>query len=309
MAKLTVHYTPRVFLVGQQCTNSPGINAFLHSEGIKDWRTDSFQDAEVLSEIAGRLCYMSFAKPRPGGNKKYLEHILESSHGTVLEHGTWNFIFTGVSRSLTHELVRHRAGMGYSQLSQRYVDESREEVVAPPELSKDIKMAEDFLTYRKENPDAVPGESLVKFLEEYPGADQERLILGEKWLLNVKLAFEAYKMTTHTLMKRIRESRGFRPDQELSHATITEIRKQARQTARSLLPNAAETKIFVTANTRALRHFLEMRGNSHADAEIRNLAIAVLKTVQNEAPHLFGDYCIVRTVDGIDEIRTNYKKV
>ena len=53
---------------------------------------------------------MSFAKPRPGGNKAYLDHILEVGHGSVLEHAVWNFVFTGVSRSLTHELVRHRAG-------------------------------------------------------------------------------------------------------------------------------------------------------------------------------------------------------
>ncbi len=77
------------------------------------------------------MCYMSFAKPRPGGNHAYVEHILEVGHGSVLEHGVWNFLFTGISRSLTHELIRHRAGFGYSQLSQRYVDESIAEYVEP----------------------------------------------------------------------------------------------------------------------------------------------------------------------------------
>src|SRR5204863_7625132 len=66
-----------------------------------------------------------------GGNQAYLDHILEVGHGSVLEHAVWNFVFTGVSRSLTHELIRHRAGWGYSQLSQRYVDESVAEYVEP----------------------------------------------------------------------------------------------------------------------------------------------------------------------------------
>src|SRR5919202_4719305 len=74
---------------------------------------------------------MSFLRPRPGGNAAYLSHIKESGHGSVLEHAVWNFLITGVSRSLTHELIRHRAGMGYSQLSQRYVDESVAEYVEP----------------------------------------------------------------------------------------------------------------------------------------------------------------------------------
>src|SRR4029077_19466275 len=95
---------------------------------------------EHLSEIAGRLCYMSFARPRPGGNKAYIDHIKEVGHGSVLEHAVWNFVFTGVSRSLTHELVRHRAGMGYSQLSQRYVDESVAEYVEPAVIAGDPEL-------------------------------------------------------------------------------------------------------------------------------------------------------------------------
>ena len=95
------------------------------------WQTDTEVAGEHLAEVAGRVCYMSFAKPRPGGNQAYLDHILEVGHGSVLEHAVWNFVFTGVSRSLTHELIRHRAGFGYSQLSQRYVDESVAEYVEP----------------------------------------------------------------------------------------------------------------------------------------------------------------------------------
>src|SRR4051812_33971061 len=121
---------PTVYLVGRQVVDQEEISQFLADHGTA-WQTDTEVAAEHLSEIAGRLCYMSFAKPRPGGNRVYLEHIKEVGHGSVLEHAVWNFIVTGVSRSLTHELVRHRAGTGFSQLSQRYVDESIAEYVEP----------------------------------------------------------------------------------------------------------------------------------------------------------------------------------
>ena len=104
------------------------------------WETDTEVAGELLSEVAGRLCYLSFARPRPGGNRVYLDHIKEVGHGSVLEHAVWNFICVGCSRSLTHELVRHRAGTGFSQLSQRYVDESIAEYVEPDCIANDSEL-------------------------------------------------------------------------------------------------------------------------------------------------------------------------
>src|SRR5262249_23289558 len=112
---------PTVYLLGRQTVDAAELDRFLRDHGVS-WQTDSEVAAEVLCETAGRVCYMSFAKPRPGGNSTYLGHIKEVGHGSVLEHGVWNFLFTGVSRSLTHELVRHPARFGFTQLSQRDVD-------------------------------------------------------------------------------------------------------------------------------------------------------------------------------------------
>ena len=86
-------------------------------------------------------------------------------------------------------------------------------------------------------------------------------------------------------------------------------RKLARQAARSVLPNATETKIFVTANARALRHFIELRGSRHAEVEIRKLAVTVLQLMQKEAPHLFGDYQLIPLPDGTFEAVTPHRKV
>src|SRR5436189_5230340 len=81
-------------------------------------------------------------------------------------------------------------------------------------------------------------------------------------------------------------------------------RKAARQAARSVLPNATETKIFVTANARSLRHFLEQRGSRHAEPEIRLLANKLLDVLVKESPNLFGDYQREALADGTFEVVT-----
>src|SRR5688500_11893212 len=91
-------------------------------------------DGERLAEFAGRLCYMSQRNPANRATRDYLENIKKQGHGSVLEHANYSLLLEGVSRSLTHELVRHRAGFAYSQLSQRYVDESDARFVVPPAI-------------------------------------------------------------------------------------------------------------------------------------------------------------------------------
>jgi len=250
---------PTVYLVGRQMIEPAEVDRFLSDHGVS-WQTDTEVAGEHLAEIAGRLCYMSFARPRPGGNKAYLDHILEVGHGSVLEHAVWNFVFTGVSRSLTHELVRHRH-FSYSQLSQRYVDESVAEYVEPDVIAADPEM-------------------------------------HALWLEAVGHAHSAYVRLVEKLTERFADE----PDR-------TARRKLARQAARSVLPNATETKIFVTANARALRHFIEMRASQHAEVEIRKLAVKVLEVMKTEAPHLFSDYQLVPLPDGTFEVSTPHRKV
>src|SRR3712207_1557127 len=129
---------PRVTVISrQQFTVPPHIR----------WQSDSGVGGEALAEFAGRLCYLSFGEdaglegghrsiPGRTTNEAYLANILGTKHGSVLEHAVWSCLLEGVSRTLTHELVRHRAGFGFSQLSQRYVDESDIGFVLPPEIEE-----------------------------------------------------------------------------------------------------------------------------------------------------------------------------
>src|SRR5450759_2324450 len=73
------------------------------------WTGES-TDGERLAEFAGRLCYMSQKNPANRSTRDYLENIKKQGHGSVLEHASYSLLLEGVSRSLTHELVRHGAG-------------------------------------------------------------------------------------------------------------------------------------------------------------------------------------------------------
>ncbi len=87
-------------------------------------------DGQKIIETAGRTCYDSFGKGRD--SDEYAQHILDVNHGSVEEHAQYTFFITGVSRGLTHELVRHRVGIAISQRSTRYVDEDRSPWIMHP---------------------------------------------------------------------------------------------------------------------------------------------------------------------------------
>jgi thymidylate synthase (FAD) len=98
------------------------------------WKGES-SDGERLAEFAGRICYMSQHNPAGRTTAEYLTNILTQGHGAV-----YVLLIEGISRSCSHELVRHRAGFGYSQLSQRYVDESQAAFVMPPAIQGDAAL-------------------------------------------------------------------------------------------------------------------------------------------------------------------------
>ncbi len=236
-----------------------------------DWHSDTDVPSQTVAEFAGRLCYLSFGpdagfegghKLIPGRttNSEYLANILKTRHGSVLEHAVWTVLLEGVSRALTHELVRHRH-FSYSQLSQRYVDESEVAFVLPPEIPPE---GETFELFRN---------SCQRALDDY-----------------------------RTLLARIEQ-------QVKDEPSATLRRKRARQTARSLLPNATETKIVVTGNARAWRHFIELRGSENADTEIRILALKCYRLLEQEAPGLFGDYRIRKLDNGAEVLDTDFRGV
>jgi thymidylate synthase (FAD) len=98
--------------------------------------------AERLVEFAGRVCYMSFGSHQaPGTNADYIQKLIRNEHESVLEHAAWTVLISGVSRAITHQLVRHRVGFAFSQLSQQYHDESDVGFVRPPGIDQNPELA------------------------------------------------------------------------------------------------------------------------------------------------------------------------
>ncbi len=120
-----------------------GLTRFLNP-GDVDWTTDTTFDSQELIEFSGRMCYQSWDNPAGRTNAEYIGNMLDHGHLSVIEHGIASFAIKGVSRSLTHELVRHRH-FSYSQLSQRYVS-SRDANFVEPQTIADEPEAHQLFT-------------------------------------------------------------------------------------------------------------------------------------------------------------------
>ena len=162
---------------------------------------------------------------------EFVAQILESGHASPVEHVSFTFALSGVSRALTHQLVRHRLA-SYSQQSQRYVDASRFEYVMPPAIAKN----------------AAAHERFMRFMEEAGAAYRE-----------IKGLLEADGRTG----------------------------SKANEDARFVLPQAAQTRIVVTMNCRALLNFFEQRCCMRAQWELRAAANAMLDKCREVLPEIF----------------------
>lgn len=195
-------------------------------------------DPERVVAMSARLCYSPVGaaeleeKMMPDQVEDLVQKIVRLGHASTLEHVSFTFAVEGVSRVLTHQLVRHRIA-SYSQQSQRYVSEHGFEYIVPPSVAKIPEAADKFAA----------------------------------------------------LMNEIRQTYD-----ELVGMGVH------REDARYCLANAAETKIVITMNARALRNFFSLRCCNRAHWEIRALAAEMLAQVKQVAPLLFknaGASCVM----------------
>lgn len=268
---------PSAALVVRPQTNLEAVRPFLESfpeeYNFSDYLDDpdDLTDSEASAKFAGQLCYLSLGPKRTKNafSDGYFGNINESGHGSVYEHPGFSFLFWGMSRSLTHELVRHRAGFGFSQVSQRYVSGGLLRFCMRPEFQGYPELEEDFIDEAE---------------AQYDRYHRTR----EKWgkILEQKLSPEA-----------------------LAALGRSGLRKMKNQVARTFLGNFVEAPIYVTMNTRALRHFMNMRGSKYAETEIRALALKVFQLVSVELPNILQDVTTEILPDGTTGLHLQYPKV
>lgn len=130
----------------QLAPHSGVYDGYYNTEEWMSW-TSKDAPADHLAEFAGRSCYQSFHRPNPksAANADYIANILQLGHESVLEHASATFYITGVSRALTHELIRHRH-LSFSELSQRFVDMTDWQMVRPPAIRDNLNDTDEDWT-------------------------------------------------------------------------------------------------------------------------------------------------------------------
>jgi thymidylate synthase (FAD) len=260
----------------------PGVNDALRYIGAPTWLEGHHEsDAETLVEFMGRLCYKSFevglnpnvTKIREG-NQPYLANVLKQKHGSVFEHAYTTFVLCNISRILTHELVRHRAGTAYSQESQRFV------------------RLDDFQLYI---PDLT--ESLIELCPHDPSfvirgavgeGDSVVPISREEWVQSRQDAFiqmsERIKEFTKDEVATYLQSIGLDAEGVNFH-----VKKTLTSALRRLLPGGVNTNIGITANHRTWRHLIQNRTAAGAEVEIREVFMDIAQQLQERYPNIYQD--------------------
>ena len=185
-----------------------------------------------------------------------IQEVLKSGHTSPIEHVQLTFAAQGVSRALTHQLVRHRVA-SYSQQSQRYVDGKDFNYIVPPSIAKNSAALARF------------NACMAEISAAYD--DLSEILAGNA------------------------NSAGGTYNSPKDKAALAKIKEKVRQDARFVLPQAAETRLIMTMNCRSLLNFFEERCCLRAQWEIRALAEAMLKLAQTAVPVIFdlaGAKCI-----------------
>ena len=229
---------------------------------------------------AGKLCYSAVGvdeitqKLTEEEIARYVNMLASIYHESPLEHVSFTFAIEGVSRVLTHQLVRHRLA-SYSQQSQRYVKLEQFEYIVPPAIENNPEAKRIFI------------ESMEKDQKAY-----DELVD----LLLVDILTDKHAADFGSCIREVlRENPDVAPDQsKILNLYAKEFpenyrkaEKQAIEDARYVFPNACETKIVVTMNARSLLHFFNVRCCNRAQWEIREMATEMLKECKKIAPALF----------------------
>jgi thymidylate synthase (FAD) len=241
-------------------------------------------DSVKLGAFAAKVCYDSVGK-NGRANELNQKRIIETKHGSVLEHINYSLFIEGITRGLSLESNRHRQ-LAVSQRSTRYTAEEEAAIVLEPYYANLYKKYEEYISKRKNAWHTLKGTELTEFA----------LIDSHLSTLDVAIGEYSYEVDLLTELNPYNYE-GF------------ELRKWARGKARSLLPHALETKITYTGNVRTWRWVIESRSDPHAEDEIRRLADVILQVLRKEAPLYFNDFTNIGDVRGIPVWVPEFSKV
>lgn len=278
---------PAIFLTGKTTPNDDEIYAWLRHIGCDEeiaqkyaYRSKHKTAGERMVELAGRRCYMSFV---PGLNPnvtmiredmfQYIDNLLASKHGSVLEHVWFNFSIEGISRVLTAELNRHGEGTAISEGSMRFI------------LFTDIPFVETKMLQLTDDEQ----REVVRLAVDHPNK-QKSLELAQQTLAVKKARTrDLFERSTRQDERNYAEFQEIWKD-ELAPESKFAMKKDITSLGRRGVPMGVATGGKWSFNIRSLRHILTMRGDEPAEEEILVLAGMLLERMMKEEPILFGDF-------------------
>lgn len=294
--------TPKVYLLAATTMNvdlgGKGYYDFLKEIGAEDWDTDAANDASELLEVAGRFCYKSFGtglnpnvtKVREG-NEAYLANVAKSKHGSVYEHASVTFALVDVSPVVTHELVRHRAGTAFSQVSMRFVRLDKIGVYYPEAFEESYLMG---LAKHLSDAGLIGGD-----VSEWAAARAEEI--HKQFMVVVAEAERFQKTVAASLMLDAVDEKG-------NGVVPFAIKKRITSSMRRAAPYGLATGIILTANHRAWRHMIETRTSRHAEEEIRRVFGEIAAHLSVNFPAIYQDMKSEK-VDGMNEYTFEHSKI
>lgn len=220
---------------------------------------NEYSNASILTTLAAKRCYKSFdvslnknLSSVRNDYKEYLDNILSSGHGSVLEHCSFTFAIENVTRIFTAEMNRHRAGWAISEGSMRFIRFDDEiPYWVPNSIRENDSDDEDLIKRKKETRDV--------FSKAFGNQQELYKELLAIWKMGDTDKNFSYKKKITSMMRRI-------------------------------IGMGVCTGGIWTGNVRALRHVITMRCSAAAEEEILHVFSRIIFMLSNEEPELFGDF-------------------
>jgi thymidylate synthase (FAD) len=258
------HVEPNIYLIAKSHVDRDEARKWLDDLGATEYAIPEVcTEAELLTTLAGKRCYMSFEaglNPNVTRVRKditaFIDNILKARHGSVLEHSTYTFAIENVSRVFTAEMNRHRAGWAISEGSMRYIRFHDIPFWTPLSIRKDDQDASEIAEAKAKTHDV--------FERAFRQMEENYRELEEIWSLDSLKEFKTKKKIT-SMMRRI-------------------------------IGMGVATGGVWTGNLRAVRHVLSVRVDPAAEEEIAYVFSLVLKRMIEEEPNIFADF--KQTEDG-----------
>lgn len=242
---------PKSFLIAETAVDRAAMSAALQQLGVTGWESDAATDADLLTEFAGKSCYMSFDTSlnqnltKVGGraNHDYIQQgIVANHHGSVLEHSGVTFFITNVSRIVTHELVRHRAGTAFSQTSGRYVRLDKVDMYLPKDLAGNPAVVDIFKNAVSQMEDNARALAAATNIDTLGFAIKKRLTSAFRRLIGNGQANHIVVTANHRAWRHMIEMRTDPHAEEEIRVTFADISRQLREKFPTIYADAIVTE-------------------------------------------------------------------